>query len=512
MVSGMDTDAIVKQMLSNQKLKMTKLDQATKLAQLKKDAYLEVNNQVRVFREKFMSTLSSDSLINPKNFYTYKISNDFNKYVAVTGGGYSVDAAHTMSVERLATDARVSSSDEVATHPFSKEQMAAKISDVFGNLAADDGTGEKVVEFKINGENFRFTDNYSLNQIMDSVKARTGVEMAYDSASRTFSLTKKMSDAQFNQVKIENVTGTLFGTGSLTKINDVDVVTSSKFKLDGISYERASNNVTLGGLNFNLKKVTTDIPSGIEFEVERDVEPTITKIKDFVKSYNELMTSLNNMVSEKKVKGYPPLTDEERAELTDKQAEQWDKFAKQGILYHDSDITKLRDNLQGMFSDTLSGVGNFSQIGIGTGDYFTALNSGKFSGSIEIDEDKLRTALTENPEKVVAMFTKAPDPRAYDYSLSAIENSRLNYLNTKSTGGLMQRVTQLFDLHTDKMTTSTLSELTYSIQTNTNRLVELNTEYFNKSEKLYAKFAAMEKALNSLSNQSTWLAQQLGTA
>lgn len=511
MASGIDTDAVIQSMMANQKAKLTRMDQSLKMSQYKKDALTEVNNQLRVFREKFTSALSGDSMLNRSSYYAYNITNDNTRAVAVTGNGYAKDAIHNIEILRLASEAKTESTESTG---LTEAQVMGAMFDIAG-MQSQEVDGDPRIAFKINDVTFNISANMSLDYVIRNINASdAGVTASFDKDTGKISMvSKKVSDTAEGdtkqQIKIENLLGNLFGTDSITKIGEVDINNSALVKIDGVEYERGTNKFTLDGLAYNLKKVT-DPGQSVEFEVERNLQPTIDKIKGFVSAYNDLMASLNNMVTEKKVKGYPPLTDEMKAEMKDSDIAAWDKLTKQGLLSRDPDVTKLRDDMRNLFSADVLGMGSFAQFGIATGNYFLSSSNGGYSGKLEIDEAKLRTALTENPEKLVQMFTTAEPMRAYDSNLTLSQNDAADFRNTQQFGGLVQRVTSIFNAHTTKIANTSMSELNYSIQQTTSRMAEQTKIYQDKEDRLYAKFAAMETALSKLQSQSNWFSQQMG--
>jgi len=157
------------------------------------------------------------------------------------------------------------------------------------------------------------------------------------------------------------------------------------------------------------------------------------------------------------------------------------------------------------------------QIGISTGSY-------KDKGKLKIDEAKLREALQDNFQEVVKLFTNKSQ-YSYDESLSDLEKRQTRYRES----GLAQR---LSDILQDNIRTvrdsngkkgkllekagmsgdlSEFNNLMNSEINNKNKLIDtLIEKLFEKEDYYYKKFAAMEKILSEMQNQSNWLMSQLG--
>lgn len=136
-----------------------------------------------------------------------------------------------------------------------------------------------------------------------------------------------------------------------------------------------------------------------------DTDAIKERIKEFVATYNEMLETLNGLLKEQKYRDYPPLTKEQREDMSENEQKLWDEKAKSGLLRNDS---LVRDGLAKMrmtFMSSVEGLGDktidaLAEIGITT--------SSKMSdnGKLVIDETKLDEALAKDPQQVVEMFTK----------------------------------------------------------------------------------------------------------
>ena len=174
--------------------------------------------------------------------------------------------------------------------------------------------------------------------------------------------------------------------------------------------KQSSNNFTMFGVNYSLQSEGT-----VTINVESDVDSMFDKIKEFVDNYNELIDELNGLLKEKHYRDFQPLTREEKDAMTEKEIELWEEKAKSGLLRNDETITRIlqtmRDGLYGSVYDCWEhGMGgtkkdgfyHTTQIGIATGNY-------QSGGKLEINEEKLRKAIIENPEGVINLLFKTSD-------------------------------------------------------------------------------------------------------
>ena len=71
--SGMDTDSVVKAMVMNQQNKVDQLAQKKTKAEWKRDEYIDLNNKLRQFSDKFISLLGSSSMNSRSSFAEWRV-------------------------------------------------------------------------------------------------------------------------------------------------------------------------------------------------------------------------------------------------------------------------------------------------------------------------------------------------------------------------------------------------------------------------------------------------------
>jgi flagellar hook-associated protein 2 len=238
-------------------------------------------------------------------------------------------------------------------------------------------------------------------------------------------------------------------------------------------------------------------------------------IKGFVTKYNEVLDKINAKLSEKRDYDFEPLTDSQKAAMTEEEIKQWEEKAKAGILANDG---LLRDIVSGLRNAVMQAVdGNgllLSSIGIKSASWLD-------KGKLYIDEDKLTKALTENPDQVFDLFTKQSNVL---YSTAATDSSARSERFNES--GLIQRIS---DVIQDNIRTNTYRErrgallekagitgdrsqfnnLLYNqISDYDRRIDRLNDALFAKENSYYLQFAQLEALINNMNTQSAWLAQQ----
>ena len=341
--------------------------------------------------------------------------------------------------------------------------------------------------------------------VIDLSKAETGKEEEY---------LNKILESQGIEAKLDgnNIVLTSKSAGSSKKIdinvfddngsvtvdegNNTEIIfTDSK---GGVyKHTGTSNTVTLDGVVF---KFTGEIPKdGITVNGKIDSKDTKDKLVKFVEDYNVLIEKLNKMTMEKVNKNYQPLTDEERKEMSETEANLWDEKVRQGRLNRDSDITRLSNSMKSIMS---SMSGQLEKIGISpVKDY-----QGTKNGTLTIDESKLTMALENDAEGVMTLFT---------------ENKK--DLDGKETKGIMHKLKDVLYNETvtvksslikkagiENSSTSSNNELTKSIEKYNKKMADLEKDFARREQALYSKYARLEVAMNKYNSQQSMMAQQIG--
>ncbi|RKJ42305.1 hypothetical protein D7X33_35830, partial [Butyricicoccus sp. 1XD8-22] len=79
--------------------------------------------------------------------------------------------------------------------------------------------------------------------------------------------------------------------------------------------------------------------SAVTLTSSTDVDNMVDKIKKFVETYNGLVTTINGKLKESYDRNYPPLTDEQKEDMSEDEIEKWEAKAKTGLLRNDSILT-----------------------------------------------------------------------------------------------------------------------------------------------------------------------------
>lgn len=377
------------------------------------------------------------------------------------------------------------------------------LEDVFGKTADSTMT--------INGVEFKFSKETSVADMMSQINtSAAGVTMSYDSFTDKFTLesTKYGSDSTISITDTSNLLQDMKLQGaSSTHTSPVN----AEFVVNGVATTRSSNTFTFNGTNVTLN----EIPTGpVKIDVKSDTTSTKEKIMKFIDSYNTMISKINDMKSTRKNRDYKPLTDAQKKELSDDDKKAWEKEARKGTLHGDRRLDNILTSLRSAMYEKIDGLSiNMYDLGI------TTTKNYKDRGKLVVDEKKLDKALEERPNEVIELFTKQSSTAYTSYKDRATRNSengigyrlydiiqdsiRLTRDDDGNKGYLIDKA----GLSTGTDTTSDFAE---KIKDMDKTIEVLLKRLASQEKKYYQQFAAMEKAMSSLSSQSAFLKSQFG--
>ena len=489
MQSGLDTDTIVKNLMRVQQAKYDKMFQSKIRDEWKKEAYTDVNNALRKFKDEYASFLSSKNMLDETLYKSYNVNMQSNPYLSATAGTAAREGSMDVSILALASGSKVTgvpATDD--TSGFTATQVRnTKIEDL---VFAGGQTVSGSFSFSINGESFSFSSSDTLKTVMDRVNSSdAGVVMDYSQLTNTFTIeTKATGNMEGSDILSVSDNGgdflEILGIAGAA----VEGPQQAMVEINGSTVYRDTNRFEIDGITFSLNKATPP-GSSVSFTVDRDTKAGVEAVKSLVDSYNTLMTTLYGQLTEKKSYGYAPLTAEQREAMSEKEADLWDSKAKAGLLSRDMSLQRLVDNLQSAFSTALGGVGYASSIGISTSGYRPGQPS-----LIQIDEVALQAALDTDPDKVFKMFTD----RVQDGGGKLIS----------SMSGLIPRLTDVMDaftISTKDSIGSSINNLDNSIRDWDERMKAESNRLYQLQEGYYKKFTALESAIAKMQAQASSL-------
>jgi flagellar hook-associated protein 2 len=477
MVSGLDTESIVKGLMLKYQAKLDKKFQTRTKYEWQEAAYREVNKSIASFRSKYLSVLSSTNMMSDSALRNYKV--DFSAQtdaVSISASSYANECTLTISeISQLATAPSLKSVNVFKGAAYSSDAKLSEI-DMENDFQFVDGK----ISFSINGKTFEFTEDTTMGELLNKVNTSgAGVRMTFSSLTKGFTI-QSATTGSSSKIDIVNIAGNAFASEN-SAFGIAEGVDKYKGKdavciIDGVEVTNSSNTFTYDGITYTLK-AESDAP--ITFTVSKDLDTTIGKIKSFIDEYNKLVEDLQNRIKEKVYRSYTPLTETQKKEMSEDDIKLWEEKAKSGLLHGDSYISGLLTKLRSAFYTNVGDTGlSPSSIGLNTGIYSDG-------GKITIDETKLRKALSEDPDKVKSLF--------------------LNNGDNFEDKGLIVRISDSLLAYTKETTDVALDNLDDLIKDSKDYEADLVDKMAVKEDALWRKFAKMEQALSKMYSMQSWL-------
>ena len=378
-----------------------------------------------------------------------------------------------------------------------------------------DGKDEYLYEFKINDKVVgEFSKNTALETVLTSINgnADAGVTVNYSKTTNQFQFTAKESGAASRIEMGDGLAKTLFGDTKATGASYTageDAIFSMKVNeklLDGV--KRSSNTFDVDGMSVSLKGTFTaeSETDAVSFTASSDADKIVDAIKSMVEDYNAMVTEIKNAYStlpqqNSNGKYYEPLTEEDKADMSESSIKAYEEKAKQGLLFADRDLSSLYSQLTSAISMSGKDGADLKAIGI-TSNYSNGLTT------LSLNEEKLRAALETDADKVRDVFSKSMDSGASSNGLMQALKSPLDmYSKVQGTKGILVQKAG-----------STLAPSTLYKNTLQNKLDDIDTQIEKWQDKMAdqvdrytSKFTALEKLIAQMNSQSSALASFLGT-
>lgn len=367
------------------------------------------------------------------------------------------------------------------------------------------------------------TVNSSVSDILSKINSTTeaGVKATYVEATGKFMLvasetgkgrTITLGNEELGGESVEDsLAYKLFG-GGIEKDGENAVMEVSYGGGDPITIERSSNTFNLEGLNVTVSgtfgykdenHTILDNSQAVTFTAKADVDAAVEKVKSFFEDFNALVTEINTQVTTRPDSDYQPLTDEQKAEMDDTSIENWEKKAKEGMLYNDSAMRDLSTDVQAIFTKLMENGASYEdlkEIGITySEDYLDG-------GTLVFDESKFREAMETDPDKVADIFTGGGDVKK---GLINIVEDTFNQYATRyanRNGGSYGRLIDIAGSE-KKPTTLLNNEIYKQLEDMQNIIDTLNERLKSEQDRYISQFTTMETLLNQMNSQSSYLSQ-----
>lgn len=530
--SGIDVDSMVKVGMISKQNDYDKLYKKEVKNEWLKEAYANVYSELNTFTNSTMTTYRRSAATNPM-----LVAASDSSVVTATANADAAAMSHTVEVKQLASNAYMLTGDNgITRNAGAEDEKSIYLSDLIDtsnwdkdtklSLAVSDGKSTETLTLTYEQV---VTNKQTLNDLAASFKnLGLNIKGGYDATNDSFSLynssggednkisiTAKDTNAAslMNALNLYQVETTYDDKGkpssSLKKNADgsstlnfaVDAEQSVAGKdaiaiIDGKTYKTDTNKVSASNVTYSLLSTGSSTMT-----VSQDTDKLIENVKKFVEDYNKMIDSLNDKYNETRYKDYGVLTKSQENSMTKEQIEKWNEKAKSGLLYHDQTLGKaisaLREAIYTPVESVDSSYNTMMSIGI---------ESKTDRGHLKLDEDKLKKALSEDPDCVYQLFTASGDvtdkngKTTTDYKQEGVIGRIYDKMNSS-----LKEMKTYAGTSTEASDGSTLGTLILQLQTKMSNFKTMMDAY---ESKLYKKYDAMESAIQQLSMQMGYISNQ----
>ena len=429
------------------------------------------------YEEKARESLKNTYLDDDGNLKTGKTQEDYDKAVAKKADTDTVSYISSQlkedDVKLQIEEAAFSGKTEADMADFSEKAVSKYYSSGVKAFTGMDGVDEDSEKTRMAA----YTEKYA------SVTDRN--EALSSSALTSLGLADISVDAD-GKVTVNGGTNDSTNTSIPTGMALIEG-SDSKIILNGAELTSSSSVVSANGLEISLTGVTKENES-VTFSVATDTDAIYDSVKSFLKEYNSVMKEMNTLYNADSAKGYEPLTSQEKEAMSDDEVKEWETKIKNSLLRSDSTLGSIINAMRSAMQTTVEydgGTYALSSLGIMTSTDYTEGGLLHIYGDPDdsvysAKDDKLKKALEENPDVVIA-------------TLTGVFGNLRQTMSDKMAGS---KYSSSMTFYNDIKMKSDVKDYESDIKDWEDKLAEMEDAY-------YSKFTAMETALAKLQSQQS---------
>ena len=534
MVSGLDTDSIVKELVSAYSTKKEKYKKEQTKLGWKQEIWKDLNKEVNTFYK------SVGNLRFEGGYSTKKTTSSDTAKATVSAGSNAVTGTQKLHVLSTAqsgylTGGKITASDSSAKVTFSTKlsELGFTEDETALKFIAKDKDGKDIsADIKLSKDStisdaVKALRDVGLNASFDENNGRIFLSSSATGASTDFSLKSDGSDASKNLLNTlalnTDASEVTEASKRATKIDGSDAA----IVLNGVVYTSSSNNFSINGLSISVNAVTDSVDlskaktngsldadkisdmlvntplndsEAISITTSTDTQGIYDKIKDFITSYNNIINKMTKLYNADSAGNYEPLTDDEKSEMSDSEIEKWETKIKDSLLRRDSTLSTVMSAMTTAMSGgaTVNGKTYFlSNFGISTLGYMNAAENEQNAYHIDGDEDDENTS--GNTDKLMTALNSDPDT-VMDF-MKQMATNLYNAIDKQMTSTTLR---SKYSIYNDK-------EMTTQYKNYTTTIKQWETKISDKEDYYYKKFSSMESALSKLNSQTSSLSGLIGS-
>ena len=474
---------------------------------------------------------------------------------------FTSDSGNTFSISSQTGELLGMDDGALTSYLDTSKTLESLLGEKINNLTevGKNSEGKSLYVLNINGvEIGQFTKDTALETVINRINSNTeaGVNVSYSQLTNQFVFTAKET-GEGGRIEIgataedkdgktyTNLAAELFGTVDPAKAGDnYKKGQDAVFRVtinggESVVYTRSTNTFDMDGMSVTLNGTfnaversdgqaitsadvsaakgnedalqkflgeTFQAGEAVTFTSKTDADTIIDAVKQMVEDYNAIMEEVKKAYSDMPLtqsngQRYEPLTDEDRADMSESAIQEYEEKAKTGILFMDSDLSSLYNSLRSAITPGGSDGSFLRSIGIETA-YSDGLTT------LTLDEAALRQALETNPDQVRDAFTKSQDyGSSTDGLMASIQKITNRYAATTGAtkGILIEKAGSQYSptAALDNTLLNQMEEIDEEIERWQNKMSD-QVDYYT------SQFTRLEMLINQMNSQSSALAGLMG--
>ncbi|MCR5398464.1 MAG: flagellar filament capping protein FliD [Lachnospiraceae bacterium] len=420
MNSGLDTEAIVAELVKAKSTKKENLEKDQKKLSWKQDAWKELNTKIYGLYSKTLSDMRFSTA------YLKKTTKSSNSAVSVVTGANAPETQQSLKITSMAKAGYLTGEElkvyDAVQDKYNKASYTS--STTMDSIEGMDfsSVDTKTITVKINGSDeavdIELTAGKKISDVINELNA-AGVKANFDEKNQRFYIAASGMGAD-KDFKITGDPSSLRALGldydNLAEPQGKKIGGSNaQIVLNGQTYTSDTNTFEINDLTITINNMTSD---DITLTTTQDTDGIYENIKKFLKEYNELIKEMDKLYNAESASKYKMLSDDEKEAMNEDDVKEWEDKIKSALLRKDSTLGGVASAMKEIM---LSGVTlesgkkmYLSDFGIGTLSYFSAPDNEKSTYHIDGDKDdestsgnvdKLKAMIASNPEEVTEFFT-----------------------------------------------------------------------------------------------------------
>lgn len=531
--SGLDTEAIISELVSAYRTKEEKYEKAQTKLSWKQDAWKELNIKVKSLYDNISNLRFSAAWTMKKTTVS-----DSTK-ATITASTSAVNGTQTLKIKQLAKGTYITGNKLQNASDGKAPSSTTKLSELGytgdgGEIQVknSDGTVAKTISV---------TGSTTIGDLTSALNGAGDIKASYDATNQRIFVAANKTGTE-NAFSLDGDAEILkaFGLNEAGGASIVDAQ-DSEIELNEATFTSSNNKYSINGLTIDCLAETGN--SEISITTSVDTQGMYDQIKDIFSQYNSLMKEMYTLYNADSAKGYEPLTDEEKDSMSDSEVEKWEEKIKSALLRRDSTLDSVMSAMKNAMTTSYYVYNGGAVTYDSTNKYYKCNGEAlkDSNGSYITSDAELKSWVSANNVKKYSLSSFGIKTEAYasmtsnntqgsyhidgDSDDDVSKNNTdvlMNMLNSDPdtvSGFMKQLVSGLYSAIDTKMKSVTGLSSSYTIYND----IEMAKEYSDYTDTIskwedkltdledyyYKKFAAMESALATLQSQSSSLSSLL---